>query len=659
MLSVLLSFLSHSYHKKLYFLYMLIACTCCIYLPTTAHANSEQAIIHASEKRWDYAIQLASQSNNKALMSLISWRYLLDNAENANFNDYARFLETHPDWPEKNLLIILAEQKLRDSPVADNTLLRWFNAHPPITGLGKIHYIALAQKKGIESNSGAQRLVKEAWHLGDFTADEEKNIITLYSSMLNAEDHSMRADRLVWEGKYSAARRMFSLISRNQQLILDTRIDLLQHKGSANRKLARLSTAQKRDPGVIFGRIKWRHKINNHAGVREMLRLAPDDIPYPQVWWKYRAYQVRELIGSGKYKEAHQLLDNHGQTEGFALADALWLKGWLELEFLKRPKEAYTRFKAMHKAVNYPVSLARAAYWSGRAAEALGYTDHANGWYKEAAIFPTVFYGQLAVHALGKAPSLPVSTHISSYDLHQYASSPIAKAIKLCLDAKRYDWAKQLIHHTIESGHTEEDTVKAARLPTLWNHEHARVLASKHAMRKHLQLVDMGYPLYNGNTAFPAQDLALIHGIIRQESLFDTKVVSPAGAIGLMQVMPATAKETARKIGMGYSKSRLYEAPYNLVIGSHYLERLLNAYDGSYVKTIAAYNAGPSRVRAWVDANGNPGTELNQTINWIELIPFAETRNYVQRVMENTVVYRGIIQDAEYIKPNLADDLMR
>jgi soluble lytic murein transglycosylase len=423
-----------------------------------------------------------------------------------------------------------------------------------------------------------------------------------------------------------------------------TRMALMADDRNAPFMVTQVDSKLAKDPGLLHARMMWRARKDDDDGVRELLLEAPDNVPFAEKWWKQRERQVRGAIDENQYSLAEKLLAKHGQTEGQGYAEALWLQGWVKLEFLDRPQEAYTHFYAMFNAVKYPVSKARAAYWAARAAAKSNDKEAAKSWYTTATAYPSTFYGQLASVVLyGSAPlRLPADPAIGADSKERFASGELVRAIKLCMELGREELATVFSNHIIDNADTPDEMAQAAALMRRLHSDVLGVRSAKRALQQNTILLETGYPRPNLPSGL-AVEAPLALAITRQESEFDTKARSKANAIGLMQLLPATAKETARKHNIPYSgEATLLSSSSNMRLGSAYLGRLIERFDGSYVKAIAAYNAGPGRVRQWEDIYGNPGNTPEEVINWIEKIPFSETRNYVQRVLENLQVYRHL-----------------
>jgi soluble lytic murein transglycosylase len=624
-------------------------------------ASSEHvrdAFALAERDKWSDALAHARQASDPVLLKLITWQYLLDADSGASFDEITRFIDENPKWLEIKRLRVRAEQALRNDDVPDKEILGWFGNDSPLTGIGKIALAEALKRSNAADSKKINSLIREGWRAGDFDEPQEKRILSTYSSLLTDEDHIARIDRLLWEERIAPAKRLLKQVPNAYEKLFKARMALIENKKLANASLLLVPSSLKKDPGLIYDRMRYRARRDDENGVREMLLMAPAQPPYPEKWWKYREQAIREAIDKKEFSAAQKLLANHGQTEGASLADAMWLQGWIKCEFQDQPQHAYKDFYDLYDKVNYPVSKARAAYWAGRAAFRSGKDEDAKKWYAIAASYPTTFYGQLSwlkskEDNVLRMPSPPA---VSSEERSRFNNRELTKAIKLSIEHD-VRLASRLITLAMEASDNAADRAMLAELGNESGHPALSVRAAKKALQQNVVLVSTGYPQKPAPNDISIEK-ALTLAITRQESEFDPYARSPSNALGMMQLLPGTAKETAKKHHIGYSKDKLYEPQYNMTLGSHYLARMINSYDGSYVLAIAAYNAGPGNVRKWMQRFGTPGNSVDNAVNWIEKIPFAETRNYVQRVLENLQVYRHLESKSE-IKLALGQDLER
>jgi soluble lytic murein transglycosylase len=618
-------------------------------------AHAKNAFYFAERDNWHEAVLHASRASNTALRDYMVWRALLTDNSGYDFAAYNSFLARNPGWPLENRLISRAEDILfsgASSSLSNSQILQWFKLHPPITGKGKIVY-AKALKAQNALTAQITPLVRDAWINGDYDSAQEKILLQFYGDQLRQQDHIARTDRLIWEEKYTAAGRMMFLLPNAEQNLFEARILLALNKPGVNNAVGRIPAKLRNDPGLIYERMKWRERKGLTDGVEELLLAAPATVPYPEKWWRTRHILAREAFEQKRYSHAMKLLSNHGQTEGIPRADALWLQGWISSEFLKKPEEAYGYFLKLEQGVKYPVSKSRAQYWLGRTSETMGKTEQAHKWYATAATHNTTFYGQLGASKAQQNARmlLPRTASPTQQQLQEFLNDSRVKVVYMLAESGYNNKAYTFIGHLMEEASTQSQALMVAQLGAAIQRTDYSVLASKDAAIHHYVLPQTGYPYYR-LTFTPLIEEGLMWAITRQESLFNHTAGSSAGARGLMQLLPSTAQEVARKNNFPYDPSHLENPMANLRLGSTYLATQINAFNGSYIMAIAGYNAGPGRVRQWEGEFGRPGSTPEAAINWIERIPFPETRNYVQRVLENLQVYRAIVdpRQGQYIQ---------
>ena len=603
----------------------------------------EKAINYLERGLWTKARQSAKATSSQAVLSYVDWQAHQDGRSKAPFEALRLFLKKHPDWPRERKLIALAESRLPEAMPAREKLA-WFEKYPPISGIGLIKMGEALLSVGKKQEG--RNMIVDGWVNGDFSKQESKAIYRRHKKLLRQEDHIARLDRLLWDGKRWPAKRMYGLVPDDWKKLSDARIHLRIRAGNVDTLITRVPEHMKDDPGLVYERVRWRRKKRKLDSALELLLTTKNLKPLsrPEKWWVEKRILIRWAMEQGRMADAQQLTLNHGLTEGAQFAEAEFLAGWLALEFMSQPKQALRHFVKLDKAVSRPVSKARAAYWAARAARSLGDETALSIWAAAATNYPTTYYGQLAIQDFGKL------TNVASP-----FTGPAGKANKANLDDLRMTTLlmlavlnehKKARYFADHLGLQYEDPVQlqhAAKLLRTVGQDNLALRLSKRAAWGHVHLADTAYPL----APLPAQsegttmpEHALILAVMRQESGFDDRARSHAGARGLMQLMPATAKLTARKIGIPYSKSRLSDPDYNAQLGAAHLAHLLNDFNGSYIMTLAAYNAGSSRVNRWTRQFGDPRDGHIDPVNWVERIPFTETRNYVQRIMENLQVYR-------------------
>lgn len=568
-----------------------------------------------------------------------AWKQLHDpDAGAIRFSDGVKFLNEHPGWPDEKIIRLRTEQAaLNDKPGKD-AMSKFCTENPPISGRGMIACAAA----GVGDAKTQQAWITQGWIQGDFTEDEENRIYDSYHTKLTRADNINRAERLLYEGKSSGAKRMIPLVPADKQRLYKVRLAFIAGDKHAPHELAKLSKQEQSDTGILFERLRWRIKRGDED-LAPMIISVPKNAPYPDLWWPMRANAARDAIAKGNHTLALTVLANHGDIKGEALADALFMKGWIHLEYKGDSRSAYKEFFQLYNSVYTPVSKARAAYWAGRAAEKNGNKDIATQWMTKAARYPTVFYGQMAhVWLKPKAPlALPAVRMPTDAERKLFEGDEMVRMIKALNNAGDEKTRDQFISALAQRATNETQFAVIAEFATEIGGTASGVEVAKLALRNNVVLIGAGWPKIGLPQGLPLED-ALTLAITRQESEFDPEARSPADARGLMQLLPSTAKHIAKRIDFDYKESQLTNPATNLTLGSNYLGQIIDGFDGSYILGIASYNAGPGSVRKWIAARGMPPKNPEGAIDWIESIPFGETRNYVMRVLENVTVYRAL-----------------
>lgn len=630
-----------------------------LFFPVFAVADSgddmhlQSAFIFAKKKQWQDAIAHARAAHSDVLEKYFFWEYLKDPEADASFRDISEFLANNPEWPDKELLVRRAEAALLSEMPSDEVLDKWYEEHPPKTTQGK--------KRKITDKNELKELIRESWVNDDYTKAAEAKMLAHYRDILRPEDHAKRVDRLLWEGKQDEAKRLIPYALIGKRKLFEARLSLMRDSPRAPKDLANVPAAQRGDAGLLYDRIRWRLRHDDKDGAKELMIMSPQQVPYPEKWWTIRERFVRESLGENKVAVAEKLLSHHGLKEDMPqYMEAVWLKGWIALEFRNNPKAAFDIFQKLYDDLETPGSRARAAYWAGRAAEKTG--DKAGAWYQEASKYNTTFYGQVALMELSDNPTLTIKADDSDAtreDKKKFGGRELVRLVQELARAKQTSLAGKFILFMVESAKNTREAVLAAQLGREIKRIDIGVRASKKALRDGVVALDSGYPVIRIDETQGLEKSYLL-ALMRQESEFFADAVSSSGALGLMQLLPGTAREIARKMGLlPFVSDRLFDPSYNITIGSKYLSSLVTRFNGSYVLATAGYNAGPGRVRQWLSAFGYPGGSYRNIINWIEVIPLSETRNYVQHVMGNMQVYRYILAGRKPTPLSLEDDLSR
>jgi soluble lytic murein transglycosylase len=455
-------------------------------------------------------------------------------------------------------------------------------------------------------------------------------------------------DRLLYDERSTEALRAAALLDKNQQALAKAVVDVIKGRRSALKTLNALPRAVRSDPLAIYSRIQVLRRADKTKEAAALLVSAPRDakaLVDPDAWWIERRLISRSLIEDGNAKLAYRVAAGHSAESATYRAEAEFHAGWYALEFLHDPAAARKHFAEIAAISTMPLSLSRAQYWLGRAAAAAGDKAEATARFRKAGAYPTTFYGQLALARLGHthlglsrppAPDAGVRA--------RFAGRELVKVIQRLTAAGRESRALIFYRHLADTlTDPAEIALLAAMADAAGEHQVALQIGKTAAVRG-MPVETLAFPVaaIPANAKTPNVEKSLVYAVARQESAFNPGAISRAGARGLLQLMPATARQVAKSIGVPYSKTRLTADPaYNATLGAAHLGDLVDNFGGSYVMTAAAYNAGASRVADWVKRHGDPRDPKVDVVDWIELIPFTETRNYVQRVMENLQVYRA------------------
>ncbi|MBU6164932.1 MAG: lytic transglycosylase domain-containing protein [Alphaproteobacteria bacterium] len=590
------------------------------------------------------------------LDDVVLWDRLRRETFNGRFADYAAFLADHADWPAASTIRRLAERSIGDDTPAD-AVIRHFSRLPPITAEGKARHAEALASAG---QAAAASWARDAWDSAGLDEATESRLLARFGDRLTPADHAARMDRLLWAGRTTPAGRMLARVDTDTRLWALARIALQRGAPDVAARLGVVPARLRREFGLMLDEAQWLIRSGRAAEGQALLAgggATPRVDGQPglgiESWLKARLEIGRSLWRAGQPDLARRVLANHGLDAATMLRqplaerglylDSEWLAGWLALRRLEHPGVALAHFRTARAVAQAPISQARSDYWAGRAADAAGLRDLARQFYAAAARHPDYFYGQLASERLGqplalRAAPLPAPDTAAAGN---FRAEGRVRAIFALADVDR---GRQTIFlkQLADTAQTPERARLVAGLAGPLNRPDAGVHAGKAARgTAELAMISAAFPV------LPLPDdlngrFAIIHAITRQESQFDRTARSSANALGLMQLVPATAAEQAQKAGLPASPtSRLTEDPiWNVTLGSAYIERLRDAFGGSAPLAVAAYNAGPGNVRRFIALNGHPND--GDIIDWIESIPFAETRNYVQRVLENAVVYESL-----------------
>lgn len=629
-------------------------------LSSAAIGRGLQAFQAGESGDWDRAHRLISSVDEPLAAKLIRWRHYIAPDSGAGFDEIATFIEQNPQWPRHRLLRQRAEEALAPTLPARRAV-SWYDRFEPITTQGKASFARALLALG--EHERATEIAREAWVAGSFSTASERAFLAEFGGLITAADHVARLDWLVWRGRTEEAQRMLARVDAGRAALARARMDLRAMNSGVDDAIARVPAHLLSDPGLVYERVRWRRIKGLDSAARALLLSNPGDAIEPERWWAERQILARRAMADGQAKDAYRVASGHRVASGADFAEAEWLSGWIALRYLHDAKAAARHFEALYAGVNYPISLARGAYWAGRAAEAAGKERDARRWYGKAAAHPATFYGQLAAGRLepDRSLALPADPKPTAEERKAFDSYELVAAARMLTAFGQ----RELVGSFLIALGSVRDAPGWQALTASLAHQIGRpdlaVVVARQATRGGELLVGPGYPAVNVPTivGVPHEvEQPLVLAMVRQESAYRADAVSSAGARGLMQLMPGTAQEVAAKLNVPYSKQRLVtDQAYNLTLGQRYISSMLARFDGSYVLALAAYNAGPSRVRQWQQENGDPRQDVDRAVDWIERIPFSETRNYVQRILEHLQVYRGKANGGDVSPSMLVQDL--
>lgn len=596
------------------------------------------ALKDADRRNWRRAHRKASKIGDKLPQKLLRWMEMSSRGNRHDFAAISNFVLNNPGWPLRGTLRRRAEEAL-NATVSNNDVLSWFGKYPPLTSDGWIRLVEAVVAAGPKDR--ARKLIRKTWINGNFGRGQERRYRRKYRRYLSKADHGARLDRLLWDGRVSRAKRALRLVDRDTQKIAMARIALRASRGGVDWHIRQVPMNMRNDPGLVYERARWRRRKGMDDGAYELLKNIPSDMPFAEKWWVERSIIARRLLAKGHISEAYRLAAANGLSSGAKYVEAEWLAGWIALRHLREPKVAHRHFASIGKRVSYPISQARAAYWAGRAAEAAGDRTEAATLFVAASRHGTTYYGQLA--AARKSGNVTLrSTNVAptARQTEGFERDDRVRAVRILSQVGARAHIRPFMFALLRESDDPVHQILTARLATEIGRRDFAVRAGRKAYRAGSPLPEIAYPVISIKGDHPEQ--ALLHAIVRQESNFDAAAVSHAGARGLMQLMPRTARGVARQLRVRFSRNRLTrDKNYNIRLGQAYLGQMLNKFDGSYILAIASYNAGPSAAARWVRQYGDPREPGVDVIDWVESIPYRETRNYVQRVLENLQVYRA------------------
>ena len=594
-------------------------------------------------------------SDAEVSAAIDQWRRIT-RSDTLGFPAYADFLLANPGWPDEARLRGIAERSINPDLDDPNRILAFFERFPAQSAQAKaVHALTLARLSRLDE---ARTMARAAWIAGPMDQMIEDRLRMQFGASFTADDHLRRADTALWRKRPDVAERVLAYVPATRQAVIAARIAFQRKAPDATLKMGAADPIGVMDAGYLADKARWLVDTGNSMAARQLLaQRAPLAIQpsHPEAWYEALLAQARAAATDMQWSLAYAIAskvddafapgtDISAQPLGVRddYTSLVWLAGSTALNKLRRPGDAELMFERYATAARSPQTISKGYYWAGRAAVAAGRSDAANAHFAQAGAYADQYYGQLSLERLGRPIPRPAAAHavqIASSERAAFNNRSVVRAARQLGAAGQYLEQSKMLDAIARAALTAQDQALVGELSRTLARPDLRVNARRAGMSSGLAEAASDY--------YPSLDVpndlvsnwTMIHAISRQESQFYPRAVSPVGARGLMQLMPGTARETAGKMGLGYSESQLWEPSYNMRLGSGYFQRMMNYYGGSYVLAVAAYNAGPGNVNRWLASNGDPRLAGTDVVQWIEDIPIFETRNYVQRVLENAVIY--------------------
>lgn len=627
----------------------------------------------------NYSAELKKEKNidgksdfSEAAVNIILWKKFGEKieADDISFSDISRFTSDNSFYPNIATLKRNVEKVAVANSIPYLANEQYFNMNPAGTTESKLYFLEskiefLTTVKETDlvkdrMEKEIQGIISDIWLKENLSASEEKDFLKKYEKQLTQDDHINRIDRLLWDERITDAKRIMGFVDEDYQRLFLARVKISNAPKYINKVIRSVPRRLRNNEGLAYRKALWYKSRDQIDDLIDVMLDLPATLQYPEKWWGLRHLYAREMFKKKKYKISYALTKNHGlATNDSDFWEAEWISGWIALRFLNKPKDAYVHFDNLYQNVRQPVTLARATYWLAMASEAMGDKENAIKWYKAAAQYPIFFYGQLAIHKhrlldpIGARDDiiLPKNPRITGRDLAEVSESLAVKVAYLLtiMDNANEKEAGDIFEWAAQNANTGGEIYAIMKIVNELGNPQLSVRISRIASKKNIFFIKDKFLIVKEIANY--ENAPLIHAIVKQESGFAASALSHVGAVGFMQLMPDTAKLVAKDIGIRYNKKRLSsDIQYNVRLGSFYIKKLIDRFDGSEMLAIASYNAGPNAAQRWINEFYDPRKEkdLDKVVDWIELITYSETRNYVQRIMENLIVYKYLMSRENY-----------
>jgi len=610
-------------------------------------ASVKQAVELARRGKAQDAADVQSRIEDPLARKLVEWAILRSDDTNADFSRYRNFIAASPSWPSLIMFRKRGEAMLWQEH-ADLATVRAFTGNMPISGKGRF-----ALGRGLLAQgdrAGAQAALRDAWRTESLTREAEEQVLETFGGLITRADEKARMNTKLYANENEAGMRAAQRLGGAEPAIAKARIAVNEKANNAKALLDALPESAQYDPLVMLSRIQVLRRADKVAEAAALLVSATRDaalIHDGDEWWIERRLVARKLLDVGDARSAYQIArDAAPPTKENYRVEHEFTAGWIALRFLKDPALAAQHFARIDSGISNPIALARAGYWRGRAAEAMGRSQEARGHYERAARHSTAYYGQLARAKLGLSEIVLAPPPLPSAEKRAALTRiEVVRAAEILYAVGERDLVIPIVADLAERTQDVGTLATLAELATHYDDARSVLLIGKTALGRgyafdHYAFPTFGLPPYSPIS--PQIETAVVYAIARQESAFNPRDVSSANALGLMQVTPEAGRYIAKKFNVGYDQKRLlHDNVYNMQIGTAELYDNISSYGGSYILAFAGYNAGRGRVREWVERYGDPREPNVDPVDWVERIPFSETRNYVQRILENVQIYRA------------------
>ncbi len=630
-------------------------------------------------KNYEEALQYTRQEKSSVgkkpkvfdvVSDIILWNKYSGKTEGNNilFSDISRFVNDNAFYPNISEIKINVEKIAIKNNIAYKSSEQYFKANPAKTTSSKLYLLQskitfLQRFKGDDSEKSSlkleiKNLISEIWIKENLSEEEEKGFLDKYQNQLSEEDYIARINRLLWDNKIAEAKKIMTFVDEDHRKLFAAVIELQDFPRYLDTVVLSVPRRLRSSEILSYRRALWYKSKGRIDDLLDLMISLPKTLENPQQWWSMRNLYVREMIKKKDYKMAYLLAAKNSLPATSAdFWEAQWMSGWIALRFLNEPKEAYKHFENLYRNVRQPVTLSRGAYWLGMSSLAMGDKTKAIEWYKVAARYPTFFYGQLAINKHRTLDSinarddiiLPKDPEIASQDIKDISESRAARVAYLLAITGDKKNATKIFEYIVNNAVSEGQIAVIMKVINEIGDRQMDATISRTAAKKNVFFIKDKFQIVQ--EVANDQYAPLVHAIIKQESGFAPTALSKVGAVGFMQLMPGTAKLVSRDLGIAYDRDKLAtDIQYNVKLGTSYIKTLIDRFEGSEILAIASYNAGPNSAQRWINEFYDPRKEkdIDRVVDWIELITYSETRNYVQRIMENLIVYKYLMSRTNY-----------